>query len=161
MAAGTVLKRKVGLFAAALVVAVTATACFANTGNPPTDSLKLGIFNAMNADRQSHGLAPLTYSPKLENLAGTWSDHMAAVGSMYHQDLAYWLSTSDYVSFHTLGENLLVGPATMTADQMETAWRNSPGHWANITSPYFNVVGIGYTKTLDGRIWVCVDFGGI
>jgi uncharacterized protein YkwD len=138
-----------------------ATACFANTGNPPTDSLKAGIFNAMNADRQSHGLAPLTYSPRLENLAGTWAAHMAAVQSMYHQELAYWSSTSDFSAFHTLGENLLVGPGSMTADQMETAWRNSPAHWANITNPNFNVVGIGYSRSPDGRIWVCVDFGGI
>ena len=161
MSAGTFVKRKVGLFAAALVVAVSATACFTNTGNPPTDSLKLGVFNAMNNDRQSHGLAPLTYSPRLENLAGTWGAHMAAVGSMYHQDLAYWLSTPDFSAFHTLGENLLVGPASLTAAQMETAWRNSPAHWANITSPNFNVVGIGYSTSPDGRIWVCVDFGGI
>jgi len=161
MSAKTLVRKKVGLFAAAVIVALGTTACFQNTGNPPTDSLKLGIFNAMNADRQHNGLAPLTYSPKLDNLAGTWADHMAAVRSMYHQDLAYWLSQPEYSAFHTLGENLLVGPAGLTADQMETAWRNSPAHWANITNRAFNVVGIGWTKSADGRIWVCVDFGGI
>ena len=38
---------------------------------------------------------------------------------------------------------------------------SSAPHRANILSRAFNVVGIGYVRSLDGRIWAVQDFGGI
>jgi len=82
---------------------------------------------------------------------------MAATGSLVHQDIA---STITGTSFFTMGENILVGPAGYSPDQMEAAWMNSPAHRANILSGAFNQVGVGTAYSADGRMWVCVDFGG-
>ena len=56
--------------------------------------------------------------------------------------------------------NLLDGPGNMTADQMEAAWMASPPHRANIMNGAFTQVGVGIAFASDGRVWVCVDFGG-
>jgi uncharacterized protein YkwD len=52
-----------------------------------------------------------------------------------------------------MGENIARG--FFTADDVFTAWRNSPGHWANILYPNYDAVGIGVA----GSSWV-QDFGG-
>ena len=108
-----------------------------------------------------NGLPPLTWSPKLSNTAGCWADQMARVGSLYHQNLGALINSADYWGYHTMGENILVGPAGMSASAVEAAWMNSAPHRANILSRAFNVVGIGYVRGLDGRIWAVQDFGGI
>ena len=37
---------------------------------------------------------------------------------------------------------------------------NSPTHRANILNGAFTQVGVGVAYSSDGRMWVCVDFGG-
>jgi uncharacterized protein YkwD len=37
----------------------------------------------------------------------------------------------------------------------------SAEHRANILSGNYNIVGIGYFRSGDGRLWVVQDFGGI
>jgi len=58
-----------------------------------------------------------------------------------------------------LGENILVGPNTMSGGAMEDAWMNSPGHRANILSPNFDSIGIAVGWSPDGRIWATQNFG--
>jgi uncharacterized protein YkwD len=144
------------------VVALGLSGCFPDTSaTPPSDPLTNDLFNALNNDRASVGLPPLTWSPKLANNAGTWAWQMATDNSLYHQNLGALIRTSDFAPYRTLGENILVGPGNLSAAQMEGAWRASPPHWANITSTAFNVVGIGYVYGPDGRIWAVQEFGGL
>jgi uncharacterized protein YkwD len=37
---------------------------------------------------------------------------------------------------------------------------NSPEHRANILSGAYTAAGTGSAVSSDGRVWVCVDFGG-
>jgi len=142
------------------VVALGLTGCFADTSaTPPSDPLTNGMFNALNYDRAMAGLPPLTWSPKLANNAGTWAWQMATDNSLHHQNLSALITSSDYTNYRGLGENILVGPGNLTANQMEAAWKASPPHWANISSPSFNVVGIGYYVGPDGRMWAVQEFG--
>ncbi len=138
------------------------TGCFPDTSaTPPSDPLQNELFQSLNRDRASVGLPPLTWSPKLANNAGTWANQMASANSLYHQNLSALLGSSDYASYNTLGENILVGPGTMSGAAVEGAWKASPPHWTNITSTAFNVVGIGYVRGPDGRIWAVQEFGGV
>jgi uncharacterized protein YkwD len=159
------LKRLLGRKTAAIivmgVVGLGLTGCFPDTGNPPSDPYQNGLYQSMNADRGSVGLPPLTWSPKLANNAGNWAWQMMAANSLYHQNLGAMLGSSDFQNYYTLGENILVGPGSMSAQSVEAAWRASPPHWANITSRSFNVVGIGYVRGPDGRIWAAQEFGGL
>ncbi len=84
---------------------------------------------------------------------------MAATGVLAHQDLAAVLRSPGYSSYRTLGENILNGPGSMTGDQMEQAWMNSPDHRANILSPAFTSMAVSVTVAA-GTAWVAEEFGG-
>jgi uncharacterized protein YkwD len=142
-------------------VAIGLTGCFADTGAPPADPMTNQLYNALNYDRATVGLPPLTYSPKLANNAGNWAWQMMVQNSLFHQNLGAVLNSSDYNAYYTLGENILVGPGNMSASSIEGAWRASAPHWANITNRSFNVVGIGYVRGPDGRLWAVQEFGGL
>ena len=157
-------KKVAVVFVATVALGLAVSSCgFANVSNtgPSGDATTIGLFNAVNADRAANGLPQLRWSPKLANQAGTWAYQMAAEGVLHHQDLNALFSSSGYDGYWTLGENILVGPVSMTPDTMEGAWMASPPHRANITSPNFNIVGIGYWRGPDGRVWAVQDFGGI
>jgi uncharacterized protein YkwD len=156
-------KKVVAAVAVTLAIGVGVSSCgFANTSSTgPSDPYAAGLFDALNADRAGNGLPPLTWSPKLANQAGTWAAHMSSAGTLYHQNLGALIDSSDYVGYRSLGENILVGPGAMTPNSMEDAWLASPPHRANITNSGFNIVGIGYWRGPDGRIWAVQDFGGI
>jgi uncharacterized protein YkwD len=160
-------KRLLGRRTAAIVlmmsvIGVGLTGCFADRGAPPVgDPFVNELYNRLNYDRLTVGLPPLTWSPKLANSAGSWAWQMAAANRLYHQNLGALLASSEYHAYYTLGENILVGPGNMSPASIENAWRNSPPHWANIASRSFNVVGIGYVRGPDGRIWAVQQFGGL
>src|SRR3954452_4630976 len=145
----------------AAVIGIGATACLPTTGPDPDNPYQNMLLQAMNRDRANNGLPRLTWSPKLSILAMDWANQMARVGNLYHQDLGAVINRGDYGEFWTLGENILVGPGNMPIDQMESVWMNSPGHRANILSRNYNVVGLAFVTGPDGRMWVCVDFGGV
>jgi uncharacterized protein YkwD len=156
------LGRKTAALACTALMALTLTACFPDTSStPPSDPFTDALFNAVNADRVGAGLPPFTWSPKLANNAGSWAWQMMSVNSLYHQNLSALLYSSDYTAYYTLGENILVGPGSMTPQSIEAAWKASPLHWANITNGSFNVIGIGYVRGPDGRIWAVQEFGGL
>src|SRR5882757_11040169 len=113
------MKRLLGRKTAAIVlmglVGLGLTGCFPDTSStPPSDPFVNGLYNAMNADRASVGLPALTWSPKLANNGGAWAWQMASANSLYHQNLSALLYSSDYTNFYTLGENILVGPGSMS-----------------------------------------------
>ena len=100
-----------------LLLAIGLSSCgFANTSStPPADPYTRSLYNALNYDRAMNGLPPLMWGPRLSNTAGVWADQMARVGSLYHQNLGALINSADYWGYHTMGENILVGPAGMSA----------------------------------------------
>jgi uncharacterized protein YkwD len=159
----TLVGKRSAAIAMAVVVGLGLSSCgFANTSStPPSDPYQNGLFNTLNYNRVMSGLPPLTWSPKLANTAGTWAHQMSNANTLYHQDLSALISSPDYAGYSTMGENILVGPGGMTPTQMEGVWMASGAHRANILSGAFNIVGIGYYRGPDGRIWAVQEFGGI
>jgi uncharacterized protein YkwD len=156
-------RKRVAIVVMAGVLGIGLTSCgFATTSSSgPSDPYAAGLFNALNYDRVTNGLPALTWSPKLSNQAGTWANHMADTDSLTHQDLSALIGSPDYAGFRTLGENILVGSGGMAPTQVQGTWMGSGGHRANVLSGAFNIVGIGYYRGPDGRLWVVQDFGGI
>ena len=157
----TVLGRKTAAIVLMAVTGLGLSGCFADTSGPPSDPMLNDLYNRLNYDRATVGLPPLTWSPKLANNANNWAYQMALANSLYHQNLSAVLGSPDYSNYYTLGENILVGPGSMTAAAIESAWRASPPHWANISSRSFTVVGIGIFRSGDGRLWAVQEFGGL
>src|SRR5262245_55599030 len=158
----TRLRKSSAIVVAAAALVLLTTACFPDVApGEPGDPASAAVFRAVNQDRANAGLPPLSHSPKLTNLAGTWSWQMSQDNSLHHQNLAGVLYSADYRAFHTLGENILVGPGSFSPEQIEAAWMNSPPHRANILSGNFNVMGVGVFRGPDGRLWATIDFGGL
>jgi uncharacterized protein YkwD len=162
MRATALLSKRTAVLVIALAIGIGATACIPDTGPPPTgDPFQGPLLNAINQDRANNGLSPLTFSPKLAVLAGGHSCDMAQAQSLYHTDLAATINSSGYTAFVSLDENIVVGPAGLTPQQIEAAWMTSPPHRANILSATINVVGMNACTSSDGRVWATADFGAV
>ena len=116
----------------------------------PPDAVTQRIFDRVNSDRAANGLGGLSWNPQLACLATDWSTQLGTSGTFRHRDLNAVIRSPDYAGYRTLGENILRGPASLTGDQMEDAWMNSPGHRANLLSGAFTSIGIGLDSTPDG-----------
>jgi uncharacterized protein YkwD len=162
MGATTRLRRGTAVAVLMAAIALGTTACFPDVApGEPADPYAAALFRAVNQDRINAGVPPLTHSPKLTNLAGTWSWRMATDDYLHHQDLAGLLYSVDFQAFYTLGENIIVAPGHYTPGQLEAAWMASSPHRANILNRGFNVMGVGAFWGADGRLWATVDFGGV
>ena len=150
--------RRARLFASLVVVGALATGCFAGSGQAvPAGGLNRQLFDLVNADRAANGLPGFQWDAQLGGLAQEWSQQMASTGSFRHRDLNAVINRAGFSSYRRLGENILLGSCGMSADQVERAWMNSPGHRANIVGNY-NLAGIG-TVCRDGRLWATQNFG--
>jgi len=159
---GRRIKRWTAVTLIAAAMALGATACLppAPAAPTPPDAVTTGVLDAMNRDRAANGIGALGWNNQLAGLGTTWAAHLgAANGGLVHQDLTAVLYSPGYEGYSTLGENLLVGPESMTTDQMEAAWMASSGHRANILRANFTTAGVGYSYA-NARIWVAVEFGG-
>jgi uncharacterized protein YkwD len=162
MSVKALIGRRAAAIATVAVLALGVAACApAPSGSAgPSDPFIASIFQAMNQDRAAAGLPALGYSPQLEGLAHNWAATMAGQGRLYHQNLSAVLGSPDYAGYHTLGENILVGPGAMSASSMESSWMASAPHRANILSGGYSLIGIGVYHGPDGRAWAVQDFGG-
>jgi uncharacterized protein YkwD len=156
-------RRRAAVVVMAGLLGVGLASCgFANTsGGGPDDPYTAGLFNALNYDRAMNGLPGLTWSPRLANQAGTWANSMSNTASLTHQNLGALIGSSTFAGYRAMGENILVGSGAMSPNQVQGLWMSSGSHRANILSGGYNIVGIGYFRGPDGRIWVVQDFGGI
>jgi uncharacterized protein YkwD len=126
----------------------------------PPAGLPKQVFDATNAARAANGLGPLVWDQQLYDLANAHSIYMASTFSFVHQNLSAILRSPGWEGFWTLGENILNGSNRMTGQEMVNLWMSSAGHRANILNPNFNVIGIGFGWSSDGRVWSTQDFGG-
>ena len=106
------------------------------------------VIELVNIERTANNLAPLTYSEALTVAAGLHSQdmgdnnyfsHSSQDGQAFNErilDAGY-----DYVS---CGENIAAGYTSPEA--VVTAWMNSDGHRANILSPDYCDIGVGYAN---------------
>ncbi len=122
-------------------------------------ALTSAVYNLTNAARAAAGKGALSWNGQLACLATGWSQHMAATGVFAHSNLSATLNSPPYSGYNTLGENILRGPASLSAQQMHNAWMNSPGHRANILSGAYNSIGIGVAYT-GSTVYATQNFGG-
>jgi uncharacterized protein YkwD len=158
-----VLGRRGAAVMVALLIALGLSSCAipATSNAGPSDPTVSAMFQALNADRGRSGLPALSWRANLANTAASWASQMARAGSLYHQNLGSLIRSPEYAGYRAMGENILVGPGNMSGQTMESNWMASAPHRANILSGAYNVVGIGYYRGPDGRLWAVQDFGGV
>jgi uncharacterized protein YkwD len=149
--------RRARLLFPLLVVAALTAGCFPTGGQGAPGGINGQLFDLLNADRAAHGLPAVQWDGQLGGLAQDWSQNMGTTGQFRHRNLNEVLGRPGYTHYRRLGENILVGACNLSAQEVERAWMNSPGHRANILGN-FNAVGIG-TACINGRLWATQNFG--
>ena len=114
------------------------------------------VLNKVNELRSSMGLQPVTRYQELDAVAQDWSEQQAAANNMSHRPdftSVYpqgWTTGSENVAWRTSGGD--------TGALIFEQWRNSPGHYKNMTNPNVNSIGIGFAPTSDGKWYATQNF---
>src|SRR3989344_1317119 len=129
------------------------------------DITKTDLVNLLNQSRKNAGVTPLSQNEKLDQAAMLKAQDMVKNNYFAHQSPQgvtpwFWLKKAEY-DYKYAGENLAVGFIEST--EVFNAWFNSPGHKANLLSPYYTEVG---TAVLTGfgdnnSIIVVQNFGSL
>jgi uncharacterized protein YkwD len=132
--------------AGGLLVGLAPAAAHASSADNAT------VLEHLNALRAKHGLGGLTEIGPLMSLATGHSEQMAGKETIFHNpDL-----TSEAPSnWEVLGENVGMGPS---ATAIDTAFDNSPEHFANEINSSYTEVGIGTATDSRGYLYITVDF---
>jgi hypothetical protein len=137
-------------FAASLVV-VGALAVLSSPAGAVNDPGAEGSFVSLtNSLRGSKGLPGLSVNGTLAAKARNWAEHMAAVGAISHSNLADGAPPE----WQRLGENVGRGPSV---DAIHNALVASPDHYANLTDPGFQSIGVGVVNA-NGTYYVAEVF---
>ena len=128
-----------------------------NEKNEEVSSPAEEVLELVNAERAKQGIAPLTLSNELTNVANLKAKDMADNDYFNHDSPTYGspfqLFSLFGISFMYAGENICAGAGTAQAAM--NAWMNSPGHRANILNPNYTQLGVGYaTGGSYGSYWV-------
>ena len=144
--------RVVAAWLAALTAFAGLTALGAPAAHADSVSEESQFLALTNQLRSSLGLQTLTPQAQLTSIARQWSGQMAAAGTISHNPNLVSQAPSNWT---VLGENVGMGPAVAA---IQTAFINSPEHYANLTKSAYNFVGVGVTDGANGTIFVTVDF---
>ncbi|CAN5870069.1 hypothetical protein BH23ACT12_BH23ACT12_17500 [soil metagenome] len=119
------------------------------------------MLSFMNAERAARGLSPLSRDPRLDALAQSWANKMAAARTMYHPGTPQAMSGAGYRSG---AQNLAWHDTTLTGAWAHNFWMNSAPHRKNILDPAFTHTGIAMACNPNGGrypyIFATVEFGG-
>lgn len=110
------------------------------------------VAQLVNIEREKNGLQPLTFDSSISNVARAKSKDMADNNYFAHQSPTYG-SAGDMlrnfgINWSAWGENIASGQDT--PEEVVNAWMNSEGHRANILSPNFGKIGVGYVTGTNG-----------
>lgn len=123
------------------------------------------IINLTNQDRQTANVALLNENTDLDNAAAAKAADMFQYDYWAHYNPVTGASPWDFITksgydYEAAGENLAEGFST--AQDVNTAWVNSPDHYANIINPDFKDIGVAVSYgQLQGSyvILVVEEFG--
>lgn len=128
-----------------------------STGDSTEASAKVQeVLRLVNMYRAQNGLAALTLSDKLCELATLKAEDMVANGYFDHTSPTYGspfeMMRQFGVTYSSAGENIAYGQRT--PEEVMDAWMNSPGHRANILGESYTEIGIGIAVGSNGIHWV-------
>lgn len=132
--------------------------------NPPSDGGQTAqtgaeakeILRLVNEQRSRNGLAALTLSDRLCELATLKAEDMAANNYFDHTSPTYGtpfdMLKQFGVPYRSAGENIAAGQRT--PEEVMNAWMNSAGHRANILNAGYTELGVGVAMGQRGVYWV-------
>ncbi len=104
------------------------------------------VITLVNQERAKQGLKPLSGDAALNKMALAKAQDMSQGNYFSHTSPTYGspfdMMKQFGISYRYAGENIAMGQKTPT--EVVKAWMNSEGHRANILSPNFTLIGVGY-----------------
>ncbi|ASA22839.1 CAP domain-containing protein [Paenibacillus donghaensis] len=138
--------------AAPVATAKPAPTTVAAAGNTASASYAQQIVSLVNKERAAAGLSAVSGLDSLNKVAAAKATDMRANNYFSHTSPTYGspfdMMASFGVTYRAAGENIAMGQRS--AEEVMTAWMNSPGHRANILNKDFNYIGVGF----DNNYWV-------
>ncbi len=113
------------------------------------------LFNMVNAERATAGLAPLAWRDDVSAIAVDWSTVMSDVGQLMHNDAYFSDGVRRQIGSLSRGENVAVAG---TIARAHSTLMNSPAHLAAILDPGFTEAGFGAVQDAGGQWWVTQNF---
>ena len=104
------------------------------------------VITLVNQERAKQGLKPLSGDAALNKMALAKARDMSQGKYFSHTSPTYGspfdMMKQFGISYRYAGENIAMGQKTPA--EVVNAWMNSEGHRANILSPNFTLIGVGY-----------------
>ncbi|WP_326910794.1 CAP domain-containing protein [Sedimentibacter sp. MB31-C6] len=124
-----------------------------NTTAPTSKSnYEQKVVELVNVERQKVGLPSLSFDSAISNVARAKSKDMADNNYFAHQSPTYGsagdMLKQNGINYSAWGENIAKGQRS--PEEVVNAWMNSEGHKANILSPNFSKLGVGYVTNSTG-----------
>ena len=159
--------RKMIAFMMAATVAVLSFAMPAFAGAPASANItaeEWEVLRLVNHERFLDGLEPLTAFKTLQGAADIRAEELTRLTEHERPNGEECFTVLGEVGlkFSRAGENIAAGYRTPM--DVVSAWMNSPGHRANILTPEFMHIGIGFeTRSNDmyGTYWVQLFYTGM
>lgn len=120
---------------------------------------EMALIDLVNRDRFDYALAPVTFEPRLLEIARQRAASQADTQILTHEGgdgalVFAGLLADARVSYRLAGENLarVRGADATSMQRAESALMESPSHRANILEPTFNRVAVGAARDSRGRV---------
>jgi uncharacterized protein YkwD len=151
----------------ALLASLVVAGCVAPAASPPPPAAGVylpehesAIVDRTNQERIRRGLAPLTVTGELRDLARSWSHQVASTGVLQHRNLQAVLDGDRrFSAYLSLGENVHSMVPDQGPEAIVAGWMSSGGHRANLLDPYWTRIGVGVFRDANGKVWTTQDFG--
>ncbi|HEX3354783.1 MAG: CAP domain-containing protein [Terriglobales bacterium] len=125
---------------------------------PRAEGADQQLFQAINRERESHGLPPLKWDPALATAARQHAQVMAAQKAIAHgfpgEPSLPSRATRAGARFSWLSENVAAGPS---AESISEQWMQSPNHRANLLDADMDTIGAGAAER-NGVVFAVADF---
>lgn len=161
---GTALALGLAILAIAISPAVGAGSCDVSPGETAQDDQESAFLVILNGYRAEHGLGPLALSGGLTRAAAWMARDLATHDYFAHTSsdgrLPYQRAQDCGYPSAGVGENIAGGIPLATAQAVFDAWRNSPGHNANMLGSY-SAVGIAREFGGPYGVYWVTDFGTV
>ena len=118
---------------------------------------KKAILELVNKERAKEGLSPLEYYTEGQKAADIRADEISTKFTHERPDgtMCFTALKAQGISYYSAGENIAIG--FYTPESVMNAWMNSEGHRANILTPGFTHIIVGYDETSNS--WVQLFLG--
>ncbi|MBR3319610.1 hypothetical protein IKG06_03875 [Candidatus Saccharibacteria bacterium] len=111
----------------------------------PSEQWKHDVLSLVNEERTKNGIAPLEWGTTCEAGAAVRARELMTDYSHIRPDGSSWETACPIPdSGGSSGENLMAGNSAVSPKTVMAAWMNSPDHRANILSPNFTKLSVGF-----------------